>query len=111
MMMLQQQQRLQRLLLQQLVPLLTLPIYLYCFYKIFFFSKGALVLNMCFQVTSYQFSVSWARILPDGSGDVNQAGIDHYIALLDALLAANIKPVVVLYSSDLPQALEGRGHV
>jgi len=60
------------------------------------------------KVTSYTFSISWSRIIPDGSGEVNQPGIDHYNSLIDALLDAGITPVVVLYDWDLPQALEGK---
>lgn len=59
------------------------------------------------QVDYYQFSISWSRIYPSGTGDVNQAGLDHYSDVIDALVAAGIEPVVVLYDQDLPQALEG----
>ena len=58
---------------------------------------------------AYRFSVSWSRVLPNGTGDVNQAGLDFYSDLVDRLLAAGIKPVVTLYHWDLPQALEDEG--
>uniref|UniRef100_A0AAR2LX24 Lactase n=1 Tax=Pygocentrus nattereri TaxID=42514 RepID=A0AAR2LX24_PYGNA len=62
------------------------------------------------RVNHYRFSVSWPRILPDGTTrQINQAGLNHYHRLVDALLAANIKPQVTLYHWDLPQALQNVG--
>jgi beta-glucosidase len=58
---------------------------------------------------AYRFSVGWTRILPDGRGPVNEAGLDFYDALVDALLAAGITPLVTLDHWDLPQALDERG--
>merc|ERR1739844_519203 len=59
--------------------------------------------------TSYRFSLSWARILPQGTGVENQAGIQYYKNLLAALESRGITPVVTLYHWDLPQALEDQG--
>jgi beta-glucosidase len=58
---------------------------------------------------AYRFSISWSRILPAGTGAVNEAGLDFYERLVDALLAANIKPNVTLFHWDLPAALDDRG--
>jgi beta-glucosidase len=58
---------------------------------------------------AYRFSVCWPRVLPSGTGAVNQEGLDFYARLTDSLLEADIKPLVTLYHWDLPQALEDRG--
>ena len=58
---------------------------------------------------AYRFSIAWPRIIPDGDGEVTQAGLDHYDRLVDALLAADIVPCVTLYHWDLPQALQDKG--
>ncbi|AQL08787.1 Beta-glucosidase 11 [Zea mays] len=57
---------------------------------------------------AYRFSIAWSRILPNGTGQVNQAGVDHYNRFIDALLSKGIEPYVTLYHWDLPQALEDR---
>ncbi len=60
-------------------------------------------------IRSYRFSVAWPRIVPEGIGPANQAGLDFYDRLVDALLARAIRPVLNLYHWDLPQALQQRG--
>ena len=60
-------------------------------------------------VTAYRFSIAWPRILPDGVGAVNQAGLDWYKRLVDTLLQHNITPFATLYHWDLPQILSDRG--
>ncbi|MBO1308663.1 glycoside hydrolase family 1 protein [Enterococcus sp. 669A] len=54
---------------------------------------------------SYRFSLSWARILPDGEGEVNQAGLDFYDRVINELIAQKIEPIICLYHFDLPDAL------
>lgn len=56
----------------------------------------------------YRFSISWARIMPEGRGTVNEAGIDFYRRLVDELLNHNITPHATLFHWDSPQALEDR---
>ena len=58
---------------------------------------------------AYRFSVSWPRVQPDGTGAVNEHGLAFYDRLVDALLAAGIRPLVNLFHWDLPQALQDRG--
>jgi len=57
----------------------------------------------------YRFSISWPRIIPDGAGQVNQAGLDYYKRLLDALGERGIAPAATLFHWDTPQALQDRG--
>uniref|UniRef100_A0AAQ6AQ77 beta-glucosidase n=1 Tax=Amphiprion ocellaris TaxID=80972 RepID=A0AAQ6AQ77_AMPOC len=62
------------------------------------------------KVTHYRFSVSWSRVLPDGTNkNINEAGLNYYHRLLDALKAANIQPQITLYHWDLPLELQKVG--
>ncbi|XP_020865148.2 lactase/phlorizin hydrolase [Phascolarctos cinereus] len=61
-------------------------------------------------VSHYRFSVSWSRVLPDGTiRQINEKGLNYYERLIDALLAVNIKPQVTIYHWDLPQELQNVG--
>lgn len=58
---------------------------------------------------AYRFSTSWARVLPEGRGEVNQEGLDFYDRLTDAMLERGLKPCSTLYHWELPSALADRG--
>jgi len=59
--------------------------------------------------THYRFSISWARVLPQGTGAENPAGIQYYKNLIAELKSRGIKPAVTIYHWDLPQALQDQG--
>jgi len=58
---------------------------------------------------AYRFSVAWPRVMPQGGGTVNPAGLAFYDRLVDGLLARGITPFVTLFHWDLPQAVQDRG--
>lgn len=58
---------------------------------------------------TFRFSVAWPRIFPSGTGQPNPQGVDFYKRMVEALLAAGIKPFCTLYHWDLPQALQDKG--
>ena len=58
---------------------------------------------------SYRFSIAWPRVIPDGRGAVNAAGLDFYRRLAEQLRAHEIEPLATLYHWDLPQALQEEG--
>lgn len=60
-------------------------------------------------IPTYRFSVAWPRVVPDGAGAVNAAGLDFYDRLVDGLLDRGITPLVTLYHWDLPDALQQGG--
>ncbi|WP_433774368.1 glycoside hydrolase family 1 protein [Bacillus wiedmannii] len=57
----------------------------------------------------YRFSIAWTRILPNGTGEVNEKGITFYSNLIDELLKHDIVPLVTMYHFDLPYELEKKG--
>ncbi|TQV67237.1 beta-glucosidase [Exilibacterium tricleocarpae] len=59
-------------------------------------------------LTAYRFSLSWSRILPEGTGRVNAEGIDFYRRLADKLLEAGITPYATLFHWDMPLQLHRR---
>lgn len=67
----------------------------------------ALMAEMGFKV--YRFSISWSRLIPEGTGDVNPKGIEYYNNLIDECLKHNIIPLVTMFHFDMPAALDKRG--
>ncbi len=58
---------------------------------------------------AYRFSFAWPRLIPEGTGAINQPGIDFYDRLIDGMLERGIKPYATLYHWDLPSSLQDRG--
>jgi beta-glucosidase len=58
---------------------------------------------------AFRFSIAWPRVVPGATGPVNEAGLDFYDRLVDALLEAGIRPFANLFHWDLPQTLEDAG--
>lgn len=67
----------------------------------------ALMAEMGFK--AYRFSISWSRILPKGTGEVNPKGIEFYNNLINECLKYNIEPIVTMFHFDMPAALDERG--
>ncbi len=60
-------------------------------------------------LNAYRFSIGWGRVLPEGTGRINEKGLGFYDRLVDMLLAQGITPMATLYHWDLPEALDNRG--
>ena len=60
-------------------------------------------------VKNYRFSLSWPRLIPNGMGEVNEAGVSFYNALIDELIDAGIRPFITLFHWDYPVELQKRG--
>ena len=67
----------------------------------------ALMAEMGFKV--YRFSISWSRIIPQGTGEVNPKGIEYYNNLIDECLKYDMVPLVTMFHFDMPAALDERG--
>ncbi len=58
---------------------------------------------------AYRFSFAWPRLIPEGAGAINQAGIDYYDRLIDGMIERGLKPYATLYHWDLPSSLQDKG--
>jgi len=71
--------------------------------------KDDLLLVKALGFSIFRFSISWARILPDGIGKINKEGINFYHRIIDECIKLGLTPYVTLYHWDLPQELENKG--
>lgn len=60
-------------------------------------------------IPNYRFSISWSRIIPNGTGAINTKGINFYNKIIDFCLDLGIEPWITLYHWDLPYELEKKG--
>ena len=60
-------------------------------------------------IPNYRFSISWSRIFPNGTGEINNEGVDFYNRVIDLCLELGIEPWITLYHWDLPYELEKKG--
>jgi beta-glucosidase len=60
-------------------------------------------------IQAYRFSISWSRVLPEGTGRPNSAGLDFYDRLVDELMVRGLTPLATLFHWDLPQVLQDLG--
>jgi beta-glucosidase len=60
-------------------------------------------------LNAYRFSISWPRVIPNGTGTVNKKGLDFYDRLVDELLKAGVEPYITLYHWDYPYELQLKG--
>ena len=71
--------------------------------------KEDVALMKAHNIKAYRFSISWARVIPDGDGVVNEKGLQFYDNLVNELLENGIEPMITLYHWDLPSALQDKG--
>ena len=71
--------------------------------------KEDILLMKSMNIKNFRFSLSWTRILPNGTGEINSHGLEFYDRVIDFCLECGITPWVTLYHWDLPQALEEKG--
>lgn len=60
-------------------------------------------------VKAYRFSVSWSRIMPEGTGRVNEKAITLYRDMIQEMHKNGITPYLTMYHWELPQALQDKG--
>ena len=58
---------------------------------------------------SFRTSISWSRLIPDGTGDVNPQAVDFYNNVIDELLAQGITPFITLFHFDMPMVMQEKG--
>ncbi len=68
--------------------------------------KDDLLMAKALGFNAFRFSISWARVLPDGTGRVNKEGVEFYNKVIDECLKLGLEPFVTIYHWDLPYELE-----
>ena len=68
-----------------------------------------IILMAKLKIPNFRFSLSWSRIIPNGTGKVNPLGIEFYNRVIDFCLELGVEPWITLYHWDLPYELEKRG--
>lgn len=58
---------------------------------------------------SFRTSLSWARLIPDGTGEVNPQAVAFYNSVIDELLAQGITPFITLFHFDMPMVMQEKG--
>lgn len=58
---------------------------------------------------AYRFSIAWTRIIPDGTGSINEPGVAYYRDMIAECRKYGIEPIVTMYHFDLPYCLEEKG--
>jgi len=71
--------------------------------------KEDIALNKKLNFEVFRFSISWSRIFPDGTGEINKKGVAFYHKVIDECLKNDLQPWITLYHWDLPQKLEDKG--
>ncbi len=76
-----------------------------------FYNRYAMDISLMadLNIPNYRFSIAWSRILPNGIGAINPAGIDFYNRVIDFCLELEITPWITLYHWDLPHELQKKG--
>ncbi len=71
--------------------------------------KDDIALISSLNIPNFRFSISWSRIMPNGTGTLNAKGIEYYNKVIDSCLENNVQPWITLYHWDLPHGLELKG--
>lgn len=60
-------------------------------------------------VKAYRFSLSWSRLMPEGTGKINEKAVAMYRDMILEMKKNGIEPYITLYHWEFPQALQDKG--
>lgn len=60
-------------------------------------------------LNSFRTSISWSRLFPSGTGEVNKKAVEFYSSVLDGLIDKGVEPFINLYHFDMPMELQEKG--